>query len=156
MNSIGSVLEDALRDMKYYKRLKEHLVLEVWDEVVGEHIAKQAQPNSIKDNCLFVIVSTLAWMHQLESLEQMIIKNLNRKVGEGGVVKKVIFRLGQIPSTKGLKGTVSDKKWSDTEVDKNCMESIKKDLTHIRDPEIRDIFSRTMIKDAKLRSSRKI
>ncbi|MFH0926323.1 MAG: DUF721 domain-containing protein [bacterium] len=153
MNSIGSVLEDALRELKYNTKLKEHLVLEVWDEVVGEYIAKQTQPESIRDNKLFVRVSTLAWIRQLESLKQMIVERLNRRVGKG-VLKEVQFSLGEIPSPKGLKAMVSRRKWLDIEVDKNYLESIKKDLIHIRDPEIRDALSRTMIKDAKLRSSR--
>lgn len=154
MKSIGSVLEDALREMNYDTRLKENSVLEVWDAVVGEHIAKQAQPESIKDKRLFIKVLTLPWIHQLESLEQIIIKNLNKKIGEE-VVTKIIFSLGQISRTKDLKASVSDRKWLHTEVDKDFLESIKKDLTNIKDSELRDIFSQTMIKDAKLRRSRK-
>jgi tRNA A37 N6-isopentenylltransferase MiaA len=156
MNSIGSVLEDALRKLKYNTKLKEHLVLEVWNEVVGEYVAKQTQPESIKDNKLFVRVSTLAWIRQLESLKQMIIDRLNRRV-EKGVVKEMQFNLGEIPSPIGLKAMVNYKKRLDIEVDNPSeadLESIKKDLIHIRDPETRDILLRTMIKDAKLRSYR--
>ena len=153
MKNIGSVLEDALRGLKYNTKLKEHLVLEVWDEVVGEYIAKQTQPESIRDNKLFVRVSTLPWIRQLESLKQMIIERLNRRVGKR-VLKEVQFSLGEIPGTKCLKAMVSHRKWLDIEVDKSYLESINKDLIHIRDPETRDILLRTIIKDAKLRSFR--
>ncbi|HCX90801.1 MAG: hypothetical protein COW04_02280 [Deltaproteobacteria bacterium CG12_big_fil_rev_8_21_14_0_65_43_10] len=154
MHRIGSVLEDALRELKYNTKLKEHLVLEVWDEVVGEYIAKQTQPESIRDNKLFVRVSTLPWIRQLESLKQMIIERLNRRVGKT-VLKEVQFSLSETPGPKCIKAMmVSHRKWLDIEVDKSYLESINKDLIHIRDPETRDILSRTMIKNAKLRSFR--
>ena len=153
MNSIGSALEDALRGLKYNAKLKEHLVLEVWDEVVGEYIAKQTQPESIRDNKLFVRVSTLPWIRQLESLKQMIIERLNRRVGKR-VLKEVQFSLGEIPGHKDIKAMDSHRKWLDIELDKSYLESINKDLIHIRDPETRDALSRIIIKDAKLRSFR--
>lgn len=153
MNSIGSVLEDALRELKYNTKLKEHLVLEVWDEVVGEYIAKQTQPESIRDNKLFVRVSTLPWIRQLESLKQMIIERLNKRVGKGAV-KELQLSIGEIPGPKDLKAIDSHRKWLDIELDKSYLESINKDLIHIRDPETRDALSRTIIKDAKLRSFR--
>lgn len=153
MKNIVSVLEDALRELKYNTKLKEHLILEVWDEVVGEYIAKQTQPESIRDNKLFVRVSTLPWIRQLESLKQMIIERLNRRVGKR-VLKEVQFSLGEIPGPKCIKVMVSHRKWLDIELDKSYLESINKDLIHIRDPETRDILLRTIIKDAKLRSFR--
>ena len=153
MQSIGSVLEDALRELKYDTKIKEHLALEVWDKVVGENIARQTQPEYVKNNKLFVKVSTTAWMNGLMSMKQMIIGRLNRKLGKR-VIEDLHFDLGEIALPEVSKDTACDRKTMDMEVDEDYLKSIKKYLFSIKDNQIRESFLRVMVQDAKLRKFR--
>ena len=153
MHSIGSTLEHALRELKCETKIKEYLVLEAWGKIVGENIARQAHPEGFRDDKLFVKVSTPAWMCQLESMKRIIIERIDKKVKQG-VVKEIHFSLGEIPSPKVPKAMTADEVWQNAKIDEVYLESIKKDLSYIRDPQIREVLSRIMIKDAKLRRFR--
>ncbi|MFH1625675.1 MAG: DUF721 domain-containing protein [Pseudomonadota bacterium] len=153
MRRIGSVIKDTLRELKYDTKLYEHLVLEAWDQVVGEHIARHAQPESVRDKTLFVRVSTIPWMRELEAMEGMIIKRLNERI-ERAVINKLDFKLGEIPPHRSMKPERTIREWTDRELNEDDLQNIKKAIAHVRDSEIRDILLRTMIKDVKLRKFR--
>lgn len=153
MHNIGSVLKHALRELKYDTKIKERLVLEVWGEVVGKHIAGQTQPEDARNGKLFVRVSTPAWMRELESMKQIIIDCLNTKI-EKGVIKELHFSLGEISPPEVPKAMAPDGRFTGVEVEGDCLESIERALLYITDPQIREVLSPIMIKDAKLRKFR--
>jgi len=153
MYNIGSILDHALKELKYGPRMKEYRVLEVWGKVVGEHIADHTQAENIRNGKLFVRVSSHAWMCELESLKQTIIERINGKMGKG-IVKELHFTLGEIPFPNATDTTSTHGQLLHVAGNEDCQESIEKDLSHIRDPNIREVLLRLMIKDAKLRESR--
>ena len=67
-------------------------VIAVWDESVGEEIARHARPLKFLDGRLDVAVDSSAWLFKLSRFEQeKIRKALNRKLGREQVMR-VVFR----------------------------------------------------------------
>ncbi|MGE5816498.1 MAG: DUF721 domain-containing protein, partial [Deltaproteobacteria bacterium] len=55
---IGEVLEKSLKRFAPAMRLDEYGVWPVWDDVVGKTIARNAQPEKIRNGTLFVKVAS--------------------------------------------------------------------------------------------------
>ncbi|MFC1822600.1 DUF721 domain-containing protein [Thermodesulfobacteriota bacterium] len=68
-------------------------IWEVWEEVVGEAVAKNARPFWIKKGLLKVNVSDPIWLQELKFAGENIRGKLNRKLGRNAV-QKIEFRLG--------------------------------------------------------------
>jgi hypothetical protein len=65
--------------------------------MVGDIIARNAQPDKIRQGTLFVKVSSHVWMQQLQYLKDTISEKLNHRLG-GEVVKNIFFYVGEIIS----------------------------------------------------------
>ena len=65
----------------------------VWDEVVGPQIARNAQPSWIKNGRLRVTVSDPIWLQELKFAGETITDKLNRRLGRKAV-EKIEFRIG--------------------------------------------------------------
>jgi len=77
------------------KRLQEYRVWGVWEEAVGEIVARHARPSKIQKGLLFVSVSDSVWMQELQFLKEMIKEKINERLGEP-VVKDIFFVLGGV------------------------------------------------------------
>lgn len=92
---VDSILERVFSGLNLGIRVKQYQIWEVWDGVVGKHIAKQAQPKQIRNMILWVHVSSSTWMQQLEFMKRDIINKLNERIGET-VIHDIRFRIGDI------------------------------------------------------------
>lgn len=68
------------------------LIWQVWGEVVGEAVARNAQPLWVKDRRLRVKVSDPIWLQELSFMEENIRNTLNARLGRKAV-EKIEFRL---------------------------------------------------------------
>jgi len=93
---IYSILERVLSGLNLGIKAKQFEIWEVWDSVVGEHIARHAQPNQIRNMVLWTVVSSSTWMQQLGFMKKTIVDRLNERIGEE-VVKDIRFRMGELP-----------------------------------------------------------
>ena len=64
-----------------------------WEGAVGAAIAKNAQPEWIKNGKLRVRVSNSIWLQELGFVEETIKEKLNRRLGRRAV-DRIEFRLG--------------------------------------------------------------
>jgi Zn-ribbon-containing, possibly RNA-binding protein and truncated derivatives len=76
-------------------RLDEYGVWPIWREVVGKMIARNAQPEKIRNGTLFVKVSSPVWMQELQFMKEMIAGKLNQRLN-GEIVKNIFFMVGRI------------------------------------------------------------
>lgn len=95
IESLGEVLEQSLKRLDLVVRLDEYSVWPIWNEVVGAAIARNAQPEKIRNGTLFVKVSSPVWMQQLQFMKDMIAGKLNHRL-KGEVVKNIFFMVGRI------------------------------------------------------------
>ena len=90
IEKIGAVLDKSLKRLELSPRLDEYGVWPVWNDVVGNPIARNAQPEKIRNGTLFVKVSSPVWMQQLQFMKELITEKLNQRLG-AAVVKNIFF-----------------------------------------------------------------
>ena len=64
---------------------KQMEVYRLWNEVVGESVARNTQPVRFSKGILTVTVSSAAWLHNLSMMKPQILANLARQFGAGFV-----------------------------------------------------------------------
>ena len=145
--NIDGVLRDALRKMQVHVRLREAAVWRVWDRVVGETVAQQAQPASVRRGILFVTCSSPVWMQQLQFMKGVILEKLKQHL-EKKVIKDIRFQIGVV--SHGARETLGA---AQPEVDLNEDEWqwVDEVMSPLRDTELQEIVKRIMVKDTMLK-----
>ncbi len=97
---IDAVLRRTLRRMDLDTRLEGYRVWHLWEGIVGEEIARRAQPERLRNQILFVRVSNSTWMQQLQTMKPMLLEKIHETV-KGARIADIRFFLGEIvPSTQ--------------------------------------------------------
>jgi predicted nucleic acid-binding Zn ribbon protein len=105
----------------------------IWNEIVGAAIARNAQPEKIRNGTLFVKVSSATWMQELQYMKEMISQKLNQSLGRD-VVKNIFFFVGKVetavPSSTAQETSATGPSLQGLKLDEEQLHSVK-------DPEIR-------------------
>ena len=141
LERLGAILEKSLKRLDLSARLEEYGIWPIWNETVGATIARNAQPEKIRNGTLFVKVSSSTWMQELQYMKEMISNKLNQSLGRE-VVKNIFFYIGKLDTgivkSKGQKPSASiafPSEASEAKVD-------EEHLRFIKDPEIRRALRR--------------
>jgi hypothetical protein len=95
LKPIRGILENTLKGLELDFQLKVYSIWGAWEEIVGESLARQAQPRSVRNRILFLDVSHPTWVQQLQFLKPNLLEKLNAFLGEP-ILKDIRFRLGKI------------------------------------------------------------
>lgn len=148
LEKLGDILEHSLKRLDLSGRLKEYGIWPIWDEIVGATIARNAQPEKIRNGTLFVKVSSPVWMQQLQYIKEMITEKLNQSLGRE-VVKNLFFFVGQLPTSPAVE---AQKPQPDRDISPPTGMPDDEDLESVKDPEIRRALKRIL--SAHLRKKR--
>lgn len=132
LEKLGEVLKKSLKRLDLSPKLEEYGVWPVWDEIVGATIARNAQPEKIRNGTLFVKVSSSTWMQELQYMKEMISEKLNQSLGKE-VVKNIFFVIGKI-ETRAAK---SENQESSSGPSLPEWKLDEEQLRSVKDPEIR-------------------
>jgi hypothetical protein len=138
IETLGSVLDQSLKRLDLAARLDEYSVWPIWNDVVGVVIARNAQPEKIRNGTLFVKVSSPVWMQQLQFMKDMIADKLNHRL-KGEIVKNIFFMAGRIDVPEASLEPGEQPAPAVAEVPLN-----EEFLNSIADPEIRAAFKRLL------------
>ena len=136
---LGDVLAMSLKRLQLGPRLDEYGVWPIWNDVVGEPIARNAQPEKIRNGTLFVKVASPVWMQQLQYMKEMIVERINQRL-RADVVKNLFFIVGRIDADVDAgKPPPAPPQTATTEhqLDEQFLESVQ-------DPEVRRAFKRLL------------
>ena len=97
----GSALPALLRRIDPTRRLEAYQVWTFWDEVVGEQIARRAQPQRLRDGVLTVAVSSHSWMQELQFLRATICEKLNDRLGSP-LISALVLVPGEVKRAKPI------------------------------------------------------
>jgi hypothetical protein len=139
IESIGAVLEQSLKRFDLAPRLDEYGVWPIWREVVGKMIARNAQPEKIRNGTLFVKVSSPVWMQELQFMKEMIAGKLNQRLN-GEIVKNIFFMVGRIDEAEPDAANSPES----CEAEENDHPVNEEFLQSIEDPEIRAAFKKLL------------
>lgn len=153
---LGEVLERSLRGSGLMRRVQEQKLLDSWGEVVGEVVARKAQPIRVKNRVLQVKVSNSVWMQQLQFMKGLIIEKLHGHLGKN-LLEDVRFFMGEIcPDEEGIrKKKKEDPQTRAAGLNEEERERIAKEVAGVRDPEMRDILSKVFLKGLAAEKNRK-
>jgi hypothetical protein len=132
IEKLGEVLAKSLKRLDPTGRLGEYGVWPIWDEAVGEAVARNAQPEKIRQGTLFVKVSSPIWMQQLQYLKETIAEKINQELGKE-VVKNIFFVIGKVeaaPAAAPGKKLAAPDTAPPSQLDEETLASVK-------DPDIR-------------------
>jgi len=133
---LGQILDKSLKRLELSGRIEEYGIWPIWNETVGPVVARNAQPEKIRNGTLFVSVTSPTWMNELQYMKQMIAEKLNERIGKE-VVKNIFFVTARNPAPR--EGESSHKKRS---LATNEAQADDAHLDAIRDPELRQALKR--------------
>jgi hypothetical protein len=140
LERIGEVLDKSLKRLELSSHLDQYGIWPIWNDVVGKPIARNAQPEKIRNGTLFVKVTSPVWMQQLQFMKQMIADKLNQRL-RSEVVKNIFFVLGRIDTDIG------DDPFRPPGPQKQDVENNQLDETFlgsVKDADIRQAFKRLL------------
>jgi len=146
--NLSGVLPDLRRTEKWGRKLSGHFVFRVWDEVVGEAVAKVARPVSLGGGCLRVEVSSSAWLQELHLMRADILSKLNDSMDE--TIKEIQFLAGSGKSEgdgidrNSLSGYSTRAMPADAEISTDDEIASREMMEKFDDPELRAGFERLM------------
>jgi predicted nucleic acid-binding Zn ribbon protein len=89
--SLAEAMKDYIKEMHLEGKLNEIGVINSWEETVGKAIASRTSKIYIKDNVLYVHLSSSVVRNELLMLRQALKEKLNEKVGSE-VIKDIVLR----------------------------------------------------------------
>jgi len=142
---LREILERSLQRLDLSGKLTEYGVWPIWNETVGPTIARNAQPEKIRQGILFVKVASPTWMQQLHYMKEMIREKLNQRL-EKEVVKTIFFVVGKVEAEKSPTGIQGP---SPHTLAPGEVRLDEEQLRSIRDPEIRRALKRLFTAQSK-------
>jgi hypothetical protein len=148
---IHSILEQTLKSLEIDVPLKSYSIWGAWKKIVGEPIALQTQPRSIRNRILFIDVSHPTWMQQLQFLKPTLLEKINHFFGES-LIQDIRFKLGKISQPLPIESKKVT--WQEGSLDKKTLKRIDDLLQQIGDEEIRMRLRDVLIQGAKFEQYR--
>ncbi len=89
--SVGDILRRFLRQESLESPLNEQRLLDAWPKVIGPGMARYTKNLYIKNQILFVHLSSAVLRQELMMGRELLVKKLNQTVG-ANVITNIIFR----------------------------------------------------------------
>ena len=137
---LGDVLSMSLKRLQLGQQLDEYGVWPIWNDVVGVPIARNAQPEKIRNGTLFVKVTSPVWMQQLQYMKMMIVERINQRL-KADIVKNIFFVVGRIDAASQEENAPTVRRQSVVSAEVQLDDQF---LGSIEDPEIRQAFRRLL------------
>ncbi|MBM3802481.1 MAG: DUF721 domain-containing protein [Acidimicrobiia bacterium] len=100
MNDLSSLLPGFLRQLHFSDELTGEFVMALWEQAVGEAVARNARPQWMRNSILVLTVSSEAWKKELFSLRFEILRKLERLFGTSKIAR-LEFRVDPWMTTAG-------------------------------------------------------
>ncbi len=88
---IGDILQRFLRQESLESPLNEQRLLDAWPKVIGEGMARYTRQIYIKNQILYVQLSSSVLRQELMMGRELLVRKLNEMVG-ANVIYNIIFR----------------------------------------------------------------
>jgi len=101
-------LRDVLTRIDPDKHLRVFEVWNFWNEIVGEALARRAQPSGYRNGVLFITVAAHAWMQELQFMKRPLCERLNARLGSE-LIRDIDFVCGPIETPSSTPESVAPK-----------------------------------------------
>ncbi len=139
LTTLDSVLKDIAHDLKFEDRMEQILLYRLWQDAVGEGVARNASPALVRGGVLHVNVTSSVWVQQLHFLRDMLLEKINAGLS-GTKIHDIRFKIGPVaalPQEPGRQEPLP-------ELDESERQAAETESAHIEDPELRSAFQKFM------------
>ena len=91
---VDSVLDRVLEKHGVKDQVERMEVLELWPQLVGEHVAEVTRAKGVSDATLFVEVRSSAWLMELNMMKADFLQRVNQALPDVPM-KKIVFVLAE-------------------------------------------------------------
>lgn len=88
---VGELVGSLLEEKGLQEQVERVAILDKWDDLVGDRIARVTHAKSLSGGTLFVEVKSSAWMSELDFMKGEILEKLNEH--SGAPIEKLVFLL---------------------------------------------------------------
>lgn len=96
--SLSDVIGEVLQNCQGGSGQNARAAWDLWDRVVGETLASNAQPAAFKERILIVHVGNSVWLQELHFRKKELIDQLNHAAGSC-IVEDIRFKIGALTKT---------------------------------------------------------
>ncbi len=87
---LGGILKKLFSSMGIEEGLEQQDALLIWNDVVGERIAKISEPESVKHGRLYIRIKNNMWKQEVHYHKHEIIKRINERLMRDAI-KDIVF-----------------------------------------------------------------
>jgi hypothetical protein len=92
---VAAIIDTVLRNIHGGEGQNARIVWTFWDRIVGQNLARNAQPAAFKQRILVVHVSSSVWLQELHFRKKELIQRLN-EAADSKVVDDIRFKIGPL------------------------------------------------------------
>jgi predicted nucleic acid-binding Zn ribbon protein len=85
IQSLGDALRALVQSLGIEKQVEQYKVFEIWNNVVGEQVAKVAQPERIHNGVLIVSVNNAPWRSELTFKKREILEKIHLQTNSNSI-----------------------------------------------------------------------
>ncbi|MCL6520662.1 MAG: DUF721 domain-containing protein [Armatimonadetes bacterium] len=100
--TLADLVGSSLSALGLEQKIREQTAIILWNDLVGEQVAGAAQPEFVRNGILFVVVKNAVWANELGFYKRDIISRINKRLKKSAI-RDIVFRVGSLPSPRGLK-----------------------------------------------------
>lgn len=86
IQSLGDALKLLVQSLGIEKQVEQYKIFDVWNEVVGQQVAKVAQPERLHNGVLIVSVNNAPWRSELTFRKKEILEKIHEKTNSQSIV----------------------------------------------------------------------
>ncbi|GAQ24857.1 DUF721 domain-containing protein [Tepidanaerobacter syntrophicus] len=148
MEKIENILIGLLKKSHIDKKVLQAHIIASYGGIVGKKISAVSRPLYIQNDILFVGVENSVWMHQLYLLKLELINKINASLPYP-LLKDIKFLIRDIKNSERIDEDLKQSGNKNTVlIPKDILETIDEVSKTICDNELRNAFTKLMIKDA--------
>lgn len=91
---LGDVLGGVLQQHGLERQMKRLAALDLWPEVVGEHIAAVTRARSVSEATLVVEVRSSGWLMELNMMKGDLLSRVNERMADAPL-ERLVFVLAE-------------------------------------------------------------
>ena len=86
IQSLGDALTMLVRSLGIEKQVEQYKIFDVWNEIVGQQVAKVAQPERLHNGVLIVNVNNAPWRTELTFRKREILEKIHVTMNSTSIV----------------------------------------------------------------------
>jgi predicted nucleic acid-binding Zn ribbon protein len=83
--SLGDALQQLIKSLGIEQQVEQYKIFDVWNDVVGEQVAKVAVPQRIHNGVLIVGVNNAPWRNELTFRKKEILEKIHIKTNSHSI-----------------------------------------------------------------------